>query len=157
MKLRQDLHDVPFFSLAGLDGLPPQGTLEGASGRQSMRGPYETSLIEVIETAWRTAFRDLTCSAVSTLIEQKMGLQWLARPAIRFASRYPTAEIRYYPGEIGLSCLRAADDISRVARSEFREWVNGDFAWIKKAYGWSPKFLAEVQATLEEARRIVRQ
>jgi hypothetical protein len=157
MKLRQDLHHVPFFTLVDLDGLPPQGTLEGASGRKSMPGPYATSLIELGETAWRTPFRDLTCSVVSTLLEQKAGLQWLGRPAIQFASRYPTAEIQYYPGEISLSCLRAAAELSRVARPEFETWVRGDFAWIRKAYGWSPRFLSEVEATLEAARLVSRQ
>ena len=150
-----DLYNVRFFDLVELGGLPPQGTLEGASGFKSDPGPYATGLIERVETAWRTPYRDLTCAQVSTLVEQKMGLQWLGAPALEFASRYPLATIQYYPGEMGVSCFRAAAELMKVAQAEFRIWMSGDFGWIEEAFGWSPSFLKEVKAELAKAREML--
>ena len=151
-----DLYDVRFFDLVDLGGLPPQGTLEGASGFKSHPGPYETNLIERVETAWRTPYRDLSCAQVSTLVAQKMGLEWLGRPALEFASRYPLATIQYYPGEMGVSCLRAAAELMKIAPPEFRLWMSGDFGWIEEAFGCSRSFLKEVRAELEKAREMLR-
>src|SRR6185503_12025879 len=118
-----------FFEMVGLGGLPPNGSLEGASGLRAREGPYETSLVRDAEQAWRTRYPELTCAQVATLIQQRMGLEWLGRPAIAFARKYPCAAIVNYPGELALDCLKAADELAVVAQPEFSEWVEGDFSW----------------------------
>jgi hypothetical protein len=90
------------------------------------------------------------------LLEQKMGLEWLGRPAIAFATRYPFASIQYYSGEMAVHCLRAADDLSRVAQPEFGKWLKGNFAWLDRVRDWPPKFREEVRGLLTEAREAVR-
>lgn len=143
-----------FFDLVDLAGLPPQGTLEGASGLKSDPGPYPTSLVERGETAWRTPFGDMTCEQVRLMVEQKMGLQWLGRPALVFAVRYPDALITNYPGEMALLCLKAADDLVQHAQPEFGAWVRGDFAWMDDVFSWSRPMLREAKAALGRAREV---
>lgn len=150
-----DFYAERFFDLVDLGALPPHGTLEGASGLKSDLGPYLTNLIDACETAWRTPFRDLTCVQVSTLLEQKMGLEWLGRPAIAFAVRYPFASIQYFAGEMAVHCLRAANDLSRVAQPEFEKWLKSNFAWIDRVRDWPPAFREEVKALLAAARETV--
>jgi hypothetical protein len=152
----EDFHDARFFDLVDLGGLPPHGSLEAVSGMKSGPGPHATSLIERGETAWRTRFCALSCAQVSLLVEQKMGLQWLGRPAIAFATRYPLATIQYYPGEMGVFCLRAGAELARFAQPEFGVWVSGNSSWIQKAFGWSPDLLREVNAELKAARTLLR-
>ena len=143
-----------FFDLVDLARLPPQGTLEGASGFKSDPGPYETSLIKRGETAWRTPFADMTCEQVRLMVEQKMGLQWLGRPALAFALRYPEAEITNYPGEMALLCLEAVDDLAEHAQPEFSDWVRGDFGWMEDLFSWSRSELRRAKEALERAREI---
>ena len=153
---RIDFECAPFFRVIDPGGLPPRGSLEGASGQKSDPGPYPTNLVEECETAWRTPFRELTCAQVSTLAGQRMGLEWLGRPAIAFAVRYPLATIRNYPGEMGVSCLRAAAELSAFAQPDFGEWLKGSFAWLDRVRDWSPKFRDEVKNLLAAAREAVR-
>ena len=149
----EDIADRCFFEFVELGALPPNGTFEGASGQRASDGPYETSLVERCETAWRTPYRNLSCAQVSTLVAQKMGLQWLGRPALEFARRYPAATIQYYPGEMVLFCLRAAEELATVAQPEFAEWLRGDFGWMEEVFGSSRPLLREAQNALSEARR----
>lgn len=153
---RIDFGHARFFDIVDLGDLPPQGSLEGASGFKSNPGPYPTNLVETGETAWRTPFRELTCPQVSTLVEQKMGLEWLGRPAIAFATRYPFASIQYYPGEMGVHCLRAAKDLSRVAQPEFGKWLKSSFNWLDRVRDWPSAFREEMKESLAAAREIVR-
>lgn len=148
--------DVPFFEMVDLGGLPPHGTLEGMSGLKSDPGPYATSLVERGETAWRTPFGALTCEQVRLMVEQKLGLQWLGRPALAFARRCPPALITNYPGELPLLCLMAADELGRHAQPEFGDWVRGDFGWMDEVFSWSRSLRREAEAALEKAREIAR-
>ena len=148
------LADHRFFDLVDLGGLPPQGSLEAASGLKSNPGPYATGLIERGETAWRTPFRELSCESVRTLVEQKFGLQWLGRPAIAFASAYPGAAITNYPGEMGLLCLRAADELAEWAQPDFARWLASDFGWMDEVFGWSRALLKEAGEALAHARTL---
>ena len=143
-----------FFDLVDYGGLPPDGSLEGASGQRAAAGPYETSLIRRVEQAWRTPFRDLTCGQVSTLVSQKMGLEWLGRPAIAFAARYPGATLRFYPGELVLACLRAAEELLALAEPECSQWLEGDFGWFEDVFGEDRSLLKEAQRALSDARSI---
>lgn len=150
------LGDHRFFDLVDLAGLPPQGTLENASGSRSDPGPYATSLIERGETAWRMPFRDMSCEQVRLMVEQKMGLQWLGRPALAFAVRYPDALITNYPGEMALLCLRAADELAQHAQPEFGDWLQGDFGWMDDLFSWSRSMRREAKAALDNAREVAR-
>jgi hypothetical protein len=143
-----------FFDLVDLAGLPPQGTLEGTSGVKSDSGPYPTSLVERGETAWRTPFREMTCEQVRLMVEQKMGLQWLGRPALAFAARHPDALITNYPGEMALLCLEAAEDLAEHAQPEFGAWIQSDFGWMDDVFSWSRSMRREAKAALERAREI---
>lgn len=150
------LNNRRFFDLVDLAGLPPQGTLEKASGLKSDPGPYATSLIKCGESAWRTPFREMTCEQVRLMVEQKMGLQWLGRPALAFAARYPDALITNYPGEMALLCLMAADDLARHAQPEFGDWIQGDFGWMDDLFSWSRSMRREAKAALDSAREVAR-
>jgi len=154
--MKIDFEHRRFFDLIDLGELPSHGSLEGASGLKSNSGPYPTNLVETGNLAWRTPFRDLSCAQVHTLAEQKMGLEWLGRPIIAFATKYPFATIRNYAGEMAVLCLRAADELSRVAQPEFGRWLKGNFAWLDRVRGWSPTFRYEVKAALAAARETVR-
>lgn len=150
----RDYRDLRFFDLVPFGELPPDGSLEGASGMKARRGGYETSLVECGETAWMTPYRELSCAQVSTLVSQKMGLRWLGRPALAFATRYPLATIQYYPAEMGVFCLRAADQLAEFAQPEFGAWLAGNCSWTQQAFQWDRKLLRQVNAELRAARRL---
>jgi hypothetical protein len=91
------------------------------------------------------------------MVEQKMGLQWLGRPAIAFAARYPDALITNYPGEMTLLCLDAAEDLAQHARPEFRAWIQGDFGWMDEVFSWSGSMRRRAREALDIAREIAGQ
>jgi CDI immunity proteins len=148
----EDFEDQRFFALVGLGGLPPKGTLEGASGVQADEGPYATRLIERVRRAWRTPYPELTCEQVRTLLGQKMGLEWLAEPILRFIGRYPMATITNYPGEMSLLTLRAAEEFLSFAPHSFQAWLNSDLGWLDEAFGWSRQLRREADEALCSAR-----
>jgi hypothetical protein len=57
---------------------------------------------------------------------------------------------------MAVHCLRAADELSRVAQPEFRKWLKGNFAWVDRARDWPPQFRDEVKASLAAAREAQR-
>ena len=118
-------------------------------------GPFETSLIERCETAWRTPYRELTCEQVRTLLSQRMGIHWLATPILGFNVLYPAATITNYPGEMVLLSLRAATDLLAAAPDTFRNWLSGDFDWFAEVFGWDKRLLGEAEAALGSARELV--
>jgi hypothetical protein len=95
-----------FFELVGFGGLSPGASLAQVSGMPAADPPYATDLVRRVEDARATPFRSLSCQQVRLLVGQKMGLQWLGRPALAFAARDPAAAITNYPGEMTLLCLR---------------------------------------------------
>ena len=149
------LGDEAFFAMVDLGELPPQSTLERASGLKSEPGPYATKLIERVERAWRTPFRELTCEQVRSLLGQQMGLDWLAEPILEFVERYPATAITNYPGEMGLLALRAAEKLFRFAPEKVITWLRGDFSWMDEAFGSSSGLRREAESALGTARRIV--
>ena len=148
------LADVRFFELVDPGVLPLDGTLERASGLTSDPGPYATSLIAGVETAWRTPYRDLTCEQVRKLLGQKMGLEQLAEPILRFVVLYPTSTVANYPGEMGLLTLKAATEFLAFAPLPFRDWLSGDFGWLDEAFGWSRSLRREAEQALSRARAL---
>ncbi len=149
------LGDRRFFEFVDLGGRPDGGTIGGKVGPCAARPAYltePTNLVLRVEEAWRTPYSELTCEHVRTLLEQKMALEALAEPILEFAARYPTVFISNYPGETGLLALRAAEDLLEVAPKQFREWLQGDFAWMDEAFAFSRSLRREAEEALTAAR-----
>lgn len=143
-----------FFELADLCGLPPNGTLAGASGFPAYGGPYPTTLVERVEQAWGKRYTDLTCYDVADLLIQKFGLEWLAKSIVDFATRYPDADAGHYPGEMVANMLAAAEEFHRFASSELELWLKLHADDAIRLFTWSRKLREQVESNLEQARSL---
>lgn len=154
----RQLDEDCFFDLVDIGELPPSVTLEQISGLKGSAPPYATNMVQWAEEAWRTPFAELTCEQVRLLVSQKMGLEWLGKPAIGFARQHPDAIITNYPGEMVLLCLRAAPDLAEVAREEFVDWLSDDFGWMDRVYEWDEEedLVAQANMALAAARSLIR-
>jgi hypothetical protein len=146
------LGDRRFFDFADRSGLPPAGTLAGATGLQAAEAPFATDLVRNVAIAWHTPYADLTCEQVRLLLGQKMGLSVLALPIMSFIQRCPHAPITNYAGEMELLALRAAEDFLPEARDAYRSWLAGDFSWMDEVFGWSRPRARDAQEALAAAR-----
>ena len=152
------LAETRFFEMVATGDLPPSKSLEEITGLKGGEPPYVTDLVRRAEEAWRTPLEMLTCEQVRLFVGQKMGLEWLGKPAIEFARRYPEAVITNYPGEMVLLCLRAADELAEIARPDLAEWLAHDFGWMDRVFDWDDEedLVAQAKVALTAARRLIR-
>jgi hypothetical protein len=145
--------DRRFFDFVELPG-PAGVSLERLSGLRASDPPYATNMIADHEAAWRTGLAVLTFRQVRLLVGQQSGLQWLARPVLDFVSARPAAEADYYPGDLAVAVLNAAEAMLEWAPAPFREWLAGDFAWAEAAFGDSRSALRDFERSLARARAL---
>ena len=149
----EDLGDRRFFDFVSMEGLARDGALSGAPGEPAPNAD-QSPMVRRFEQAWHTRYRELTCEQVRLLLGQKAGIERLAGPILEFVSRYPTAHITNYPGEMALLAMRAADAFLVHAPVAFRQWLEGDFAWMDEAFCFSRSLRREADEALSAARAI---
>lgn len=140
-----------------LDHAPPDRlrlSLAVLSGQLASAPPYETDLVRDVEQAWRTPDEQLTLGQVRLLVSQGFGLKWLARPVLDVIEAMPALEVALYPGDLTKAALDAAELFLFFERPHARTWLEGDWSWRGKVYGWSRPLLREVDAALAIARKV---
>jgi hypothetical protein len=86
------------------------------------------------------------------LTSQRFGLRWLARPVAEFVSRFPRAEINYYPGDLTMMALKAYDDIAAIDEEAGRLIRETDYSWMAEEYTFSDSLPQEAEALVKAAR-----
>ena len=145
------LGDTPFFQLVEAPRFAG-GSLEVLSGLAAARGPFETGLIEMVETSWRKPLSDLTCEEVATLVGQRMALEWLAGPVLDFVRRYPAADDGCYPGHMISAVLNAEALFREHAAARLEEWLDLPEPWPPDLFRWSRSLQREMEEKLATAR-----
>lgn len=151
--MEEDLHlgETPFFQLVEMPRFAG-GSLEVLSGVRAASGPFETGLIETVETAWRKPLSALTCEEVATLVGQRMALEWLAGPVLDFVIRYPAADDGCYPGHMISAVLDAEAEFREHAPAPFDDWLGLPELWPPYLFRWSRSFQREMEEKLAAAR-----
>jgi hypothetical protein len=80
--------------------------------------------------AWRTPMKELSGEQVRPLVSQKMGLKWLAAPAMQFVRQSPDAAMTFYPGDFSMAVLRAFPEILAFQPTEARTLAQVDFGFL---------------------------
>lgn len=113
--------------------LPPESLCEltGDSAKAKV-GAFCSGLERRVADAWLLPAADLTCGQCRLLVGQRFGLQWLARPVMTFAARYPQAECDLYPGDLTVAALVAWRDLAAVEPEAIRFMLAGDYGWLRR-------------------------
>lgn len=106
-------------------------TLEELTGEQVDIAPL-TSMIRRVAKAWRTPIEHLSCEQLRLLVGQDMGTPWLASLALEIATRWPNAEVTFYPGDLAHVMLRNFGSIFAADPASARTMLGGDFGWIAR-------------------------
>lgn len=88
------------------------------------------------------------------LVGQRFGLQWLARPVVTFATRYPQAECDLYPGDLTVNALVVWRDLAAFEPRATRIMLAGDYGWLRRKADedpWAGSILKEAVVALDEA------
>ena len=117
-----------------------------------LRAALRSYVNEAAERAWSKPMAHLTCEEVRLLSGGGRAWRWLARPVAEFVSRYPAAEITFYPGDLTLQALRSYREIAEVDAAAARQIRDADLSWMAERYSFD-RSLAEEAAQLREAVR----
>jgi hypothetical protein len=117
-------------------------------------GAFSSGLERRVADAWVLPAIDLACGQCRMLLGQRLGLQWLARPVMTFAMRYPQAECDLYPGDLTVIALVVWRDLAAFEPEATRLLLAGNYGWLRREADedqWAGSILKQAVSALDSA------